>query len=273
MQFDEGILFRSSTTTSAIPSLNAEFTPRPRAIDLSNLPVVGYLDQIIDTVQKNPITIIEAETGSGKSTLVAQALMKAGYKTVVTQPRILAARDLATVVSAVNGTELGDEIGYRSSQERNDSRHTRLLYVTDGLQLVRELFRHAGNRDVLVLDEVHDWNTNIEVLAAWARKEIANGAKFKLVVMSATLDVEKSREFFGGHNQLAPAISVPGRLFQVETQERGQSIEADAIRLLAEGRNVILFQPGKRAIERSIRLIKATGNQCGYFATSCRSND
>lgn len=35
-----------------------------------------------------------------------------------------------------------------------------------------------------MLDEVHEWNENMEVLVAWARKRMNEDPDFKTVVMS-----------------------------------------------------------------------------------------
>lgn len=108
------------------------------------LPTLDFKDAICDAVDRNQVTIITAETGAGKSTQVPQYLAEHGYtRVIVTQPRILAARNLAKRVReewAERNTEDSSEIiGYRTAHERDDSGNTKVLYCTDGLQLVREL--------------------------------------------------------------------------------------------------------------------------------------
>lgn len=61
-----------------------------------DLPILDYKDQILDAVDQNQVTILTAETGAGKSTQVPQYLAEHGYtRVIVTQPRILAARNLS----------------------------------------------------------------------------------------------------------------------------------------------------------------------------------
>ncbi len=218
------------------------------------LPVTAFRDQIIAAVREHPVTIITAETGAGKSTQVPQFLLNEGYGIVVTQPRRLAARTVAARVAQEYGEKLGETIGFRTALERQDSAQTRCLFCTDGLALVRELMGTVGH-DVLILDEVHEWNLNIEVLIAWVKRKIEAGAKFKVVVMSATLEAEKLSEFFGG----APVISVPGRLFPVEVKPQGMSQLADVRDLLLSGRNVLWFQPGKAEITKAIFDLQLLG--------------
>jgi len=217
-----------------------------------NLPVFQFKNEILEAVKNNPVIIITAKTGAGKSTQVPQYLLDEGYNIVVTQPRRLAARTVAQRVAEEYGSELGGIVGFCTAYERQDSRITRCLFATDGLAMVRELMG-AGQHNVLVLDEAHEGNLNIEVLIAWAQHKIEAGADFKVVVMSATMESGKLSEYFGG----ASVIDVPGRLFPVEEREAGNSMEEDVVKLLKEGRNVLVFQPGKKEITDMVSKLKS----------------
>ena len=220
----------------------------------SELPITQYREHIVETVQNNPVTIIVAETGAGKSTQVPQYLLAANHDMVVTQPRRLAARSVARRVAAEMNEELGATIGLRTrdKQDQISSPETRCLFVTDGLALVRELMG-SKQHGVLIIDEVHEWNLNIEVLVAWAKHRIENHAEFKLVLMSATIEADRLSEYFGN----APVITVPGRQYPVKVQQATASdLEGDVIKLLRAGRNVLVFQPGKKEIFTTIENLK-----------------
>ncbi len=224
-------------------------------MEIIKLPIGDYEAVIKTAVFENQVVIITAETGAGKSTQVPLYLLDEGYSMVVTEPRRLAARTLAARVAEEDNSDLGDIIGYRTAHEGNDSPNTKCLFVTDGLALVRELML-LGRHDILVLDEVHEWNTNLEVLVAWVRRSIAAGAKWKVVLMSATVEAEKLSKFFDG----APVITVPGRQFPVEERlPSAKDIAGEAIELLRQGRNVLVFQPGKKEIVETTEAIKASG--------------
>ena len=223
------------------------------------LPVTAFKEEIVKTVAENPVTIITAETGAGKSTQIPKYLGAAGYKVVVTQPRRLAARTVAARVAEELGEKLGSgAVGYHIAGEQVGSLDTRLLFCTDGLALVRELLGQA-QAQVLVLDEVHEWNENMEVLVAWTRRRLREGADFKVVLMSATMEAEKLSAFYDN----APVISVPGRTFPVEERPAGGSLEGDVVSLVKEGRNVLVFQPGKAEISSCVAEIeqRLRGNQ------------
>jgi len=219
------------------------------------LPIANFRDQILATVAGSAVTIVTAETGAGKSTQVPQFLLDAGYNIVVTQPRRLAARTVAARVAFELGEKLGETVGVRTRDDRVDSSSTRCLFCTDGLALVRELMG-VGRHGVLVLDEVHEWNLNIEVLTAWSKLQLGRGANFKVVLMSATLEAEKLAAYFGD----APVIAVPGRTFPVEERRPGRSVVEDAAALLREGRNVLLFQPGKAEIGQAVSELEKSKN-------------
>lgn len=223
-----------------------------------DLPIVDFRQQILDAVDANQVTIVTAETGAGKSTQVPQYLAEHGYaKVIVTQPRILAARNLSKRVREEWAIRTGQDpdtvIGYRTAHERDDDPATVVLYCTDGLQLVREL-TGSGVRDrqVLVLDEVHEWNENMEVLIAWARKRCQEDREFKILIMSATIETDSLAQYF----QTSAVISVPGRSFPV-TRRRGTDVVTEIITKLTTGTsNMLVFVPGKAEIENVTAAIK-----------------
>ena len=218
---------------------------------ITDLPIFDYRDIITETVDANQVTIITAETGAVKSTQVPQYLADHGYtKVIVTQPRILAARNLSRRVreewTERTGADAEYVIGYRTAHERDDAPNTHILYCTDGLQLVREI-TGVGIREnqVLILDEVHEWNENMEVLIAWAKKRCQEDERFKVVIMSATIDTAPLAEFFD-----TPAvITVPGRSYEVK-KRRGNDVIAEILeKLRTTTSNMLVFLPGKAEIQ------------------------
>lgn len=218
---------------------------------IDQLPIAARRHEIVAAVAANQVTIITAETGAGKSTQVPQYLAEAGYqKIIVTQPRILAARNLSDRVrqeySWRQGRDCTEFVSYRTAHERDDTPETVILYCTDGLQLVRELTGSGTvERQILILDEVHEWNENMEVLVAWARKRCLEDANFKVVLMSATIDSTSLAAYYD-----APApLAISGRSFPVE-QRHGSDLIAEIIEISATRTcNMLVFLPGKAEIE------------------------
>ncbi len=220
------------------------------------LPVDEFRQQIETEIASNPVVVLTAETGAGKSTRVPYWLWQAGVKVHVTQPRRIAARALSNYLAHVCQVRWGERIGYQTGLDSNKSPRTELLYLTDGVQMVQEI---QGKReyDVLILDEIHEWNLNQEVLVGLVKKNLDNGyyrrSGKRVVVMSATLKAKQISAFLNH----APVITVPGRGFPVTCQRRHPCFFLpDAANLLESGHNVLIFQPGKQEIEETMQNLK-----------------
>ncbi len=152
------------------------------------------------------------------------------------------------------GKDCTNLVGYRTAHEQDDSPDNVILYCTDGLQLVRELTGNGtNNRQVLVLDEIHEWNENMEVLLAWAKKRCEEEPDFKLVLMSATIEAEDLAAFFGAS---AP-IHVEGRNFPVERRYAKDLVTEIETQLQHSGSNILVFLPGKAEIDQVNEAISA----------------
>lgn len=230
-----------------------------------DLPTKDFYDQIVDSVDRNQATILTAETGAGKSTQVPQYLAEHGYtRVIVTQPRILAARNLSRRVreewSERHAEDASEVIGYRTAHERDDSGRTQILYCTDGLQLVRELTGSGvTEKQVLVLDEVHEWNENMEVLVAWAKRRITEDPHFKVLIMSATLDEKSLAAYF----DTDAVINVPGRYYEVTKRAGRDVLDELFTQLRNPGHNILTFLPGKSEIQDVGDAIAEKAQQAG----------
>ena len=176
----------------------------------------------------------------------------------------MAARNLSLRVreewSVRNHEDSDPYVGYRTAQERDDGPDTRILYCTDGLQLVREITGTGTSaRQVLVLDEVHEWNENMEVLVAWAKKRCQEDPAFKVVIMSATIDTESLAKFFA----TTAVIDVPGRSFGV-TRHRGTDVVSEILNQITTAQsNMLVFLPGKSEIQDTAAAIRIKAQAAG----------
>lgn len=235
------------------------------------LPIDNYIEEIVESVDNNAVTVISAETGSGKSTRVPLILYQAGYnKVICTQPRRLACISLANHVKSLyssmsaqsdscyyEDSEASDDlIGYHTAFETNKTDNTRILYCTDGLALAKlnTLFNDIDSTSVLIIDEVHEWNINIETLIAYANKMLTDSNSVKLVIMSATIDTSIFINFF---NSTVNVINVPSRQYEVKKDFNcKQDYHVLIASMINKGKNVLAFQSGKKEIDETINKVK-----------------
>jgi ATP-dependent helicase HrpB len=236
-----------------------------------NLPVYELRNELIAAWQSDNRLILEAPTGSGKSTQVPQMLLDSGLcpgEIVVLQPRRLAARLLARRVAQERGGAVGGEVGYQVRLESHISAATRIRYVTEGILLRRLLDDpHLNGVSAVIFDEFHERHLYGDITLARAlRLQEMGRPDLRVVVMSATLDAAPLRDY------LAPCreLKSEGRMFPVEiryaakridpTQRPLWEVAADAfegaILSGAEG-DVLLFLPGTYEIARTVEAIKA----------------
>lgn len=221
-------------------------------------PVARYREYILDTVANNLLTIITAKTGTGKSTNIPQFLFESGLydKIVVTQPRIVAARELMKHVSSTIAKQLHDSdhnlVGFETAYEAKYSDDNAIVFVTDGLQVMREILNHGITKDqILVIDEFHERSTNMDTLLA-----IAVEYGIRTVVMSATLDAENlSRHYSEVTKQAVPTIEIPGVTFEV-TESESSDLDKSIIEAAKLGKNILVFLPGRKEINSTMERIR-----------------
>ena len=211
--------------------------------------------------------VIEAPTGSGKSTQVPQMLLEGGSlgergQAVILQPRRIAARMLAKRVAEERGVTLGKEVGYTIRLDDQTSAETRIRFVTEGV-LVRQMISRPRLEGVqaVICDEFHERHLygdltlgRILDLQESARPDLI------LIVMSATLETEKLAERIG-----AEVLRSEGRMFPVEVEYLQQREDLsgsgcaevaarEAERLIRAGKgDVLVFLPGGYEIGRARR--------------------
>lgn len=98
------------------------------------------------------------------------------------------------------------------------SDQTRLIYLTDGM-----LLKEYANDKLLkkyaciILDEIHERSVASDILMSCLRQvqieRNESRRKLKLVLMSATMEIEPLKKFFD-----APAYYIPGRSYNVEVE-------------------------------------------------------
>ena len=112
-------------------------------------------------------------------------------------------------------TERGDDIAHQIRFDSTVSRATKCVFLTEGT-LLRKLADDpdlVDSHDVVIVDEAHERRADVDLLLGLLRGVLARRPSFRLVIMSATMNLELFARYFGG----CPAVEVPGRTFPVET--------------------------------------------------------
>jgi HrpA-like RNA helicase len=181
------------------------------------LPAYQCKDDLVHTINANPIVIITGETGSGKSTQTPQFLLEDSIKSklpfnlVITQPRRISAISLANRVSfEVGDKHIGKLVGYAVKNDRKVSDSTCITYCTTGMLLKwMEQDPNLTFLTHLIVDEVHERTLDSDFLLCLL-KLIKRGS-LKVILMSATLDAKHFSNYFG----CAPIFTLPGNSFTV----------------------------------------------------------
>ena len=190
---------------------------RPSTDMLKSLTIDSHLSSICEYVRANPITIVEAPPGSGKTTRVAPALMEmpftAGKKVYLLQPRRIAAKSVGERIAWEQDSRIGERIGYQVRFDSQVSRDTQLIVATEGV-LLRRLQDDAAISDtnIVLLDEFHERSLDSDLLLGMLRRvQQALRDDLKIVIMSATLDSRLIQSQLGN----APVVRVDSPSFPV----------------------------------------------------------
>ncbi|RPB29152.1 P-loop containing nucleoside triphosphate hydrolase protein, partial [Terfezia boudieri ATCC MYA-4762] len=268
------------------------------------LPIWSYQENLRSALRARDILVMLGETGSGKSTQLVQFLLNEPWMRpdpqhtdskgnviqpciAITQPRRIAATSLAYRVAQELGFQVGEEVGYSIRfDNKSDPYKTRIKFLTDGM-LLREMLDdpELTRYRAVVVDEAHERTVSGDLVLGFlkglVKKAKAGQHNLKVVVMSATVEVEKLAEFFEEQVQdSSPTFEssskrpesnvgicfVAGRQYPVETFYTPTPIEDyvdSALRTTFQIHfaeplpgDILVFLPGQEDIESLERVIK-----------------
>jgi ATP-dependent helicase HrpB len=235
-----------------------------------DLPIYELESAVVARLRAAGRLVVQAPTGSGKSTQLPQMLLRHGFldagQVVVLQPRRLAARLLAKRVAEEVGAPLGATVGYQIRLESRVSEATRIRFVTEGILLRQMSFDPAlRGISVLVFDEFHERHLYGDIsLARALQLQRSVRPDLKLIVMSATLDVAGLRDY------LAPCdvLESQGRTFPVTVEYLPHPVDferepvwevaaRECARVAARSAgDMLVFMPGAYEINRTVQAVQ-----------------
>ena len=253
----------------------------------TELPITERADEIIEALRDHRVLVIAGETGSGKTTQLPKLALAAGCGTRGlighTQPRRIAARSVATRIAEETGGRPGERIGFQTRFEQALGDDNLVKVMTDGI-LLAETRSDPELRayDCLIIDEAHERSLNIDFLIGYLRRLLQRRDDLRVVITSATIDVERFAAHFGGP-EVCPVIEVSGRTHPVEVhwlppdslpeaivEQEGTGSDAGILAAMGEirrlerdgsgtppwARDVLVFLPGEREIRDASRLLR-----------------
>ncbi|XP_034097849.1 ATP-dependent RNA helicase DHX33 [Drosophila albomicans] len=239
--------------------------------DRKALPVYNCRQRILKEVEANDTLLIMGETGSGKTTQIPQFLLQAGYATNgiigITQPRRVAAITIAKRVAQELSCNVGDTVGYTVRFEDTTTERTRIRYLTDGI-LLREAIRDRLLRrySAIMLDEAHERTVNADVLfgivkEAQQERRKHKMAKLKLIITSATMDIDHFGQYFKVKGMYLEGRTHPVRVMHAK-ESQDDYIHAALVTLFDIHRHepinhdVLIFLTGQEEIEALAQQIR-----------------
>ncbi len=236
----------STTGTTTIGGMRLEVP--------AGLPIAERADEIAVALRDHQVVVVAGETGSGKTTQLPKIARLLGRERIVhTQPRRIAARSVAARIAEECEVELGQEVGYAVRFDDRTSEATQVRLVTDGL-LLSEIHHDRDLRryDTVIVDEAHERSLAIDFLLGYLKQLLPRRPDLKVVVTSATIDVQRFSEMFDG----APVVEVSGRTFPVEVRYRPLTDPEEgmldgitsALQELPREGDVLVFLSGEREI-------------------------
>ncbi len=208
--------------------------------DLDPLPVAGALPELADRLRRANLVALSAAPGSGKTSLVAPALVDAdwlaGARIVLLEPRRVAARAAARRMASLHDDRVGGLVGIRTRHDTRVGERTIVEVVTDGV--AARMIQSDPSLDgigLLVFDEIHERHLDADLTLALAldvQRQLR--PDLRILLMSATLDIDRLRRRIG----LEHVVEVDVPTWPVETVHRPptgrEDLTATAARVVAE---------------------------------------
>jgi ATP-dependent helicase HrpB len=209
-------------------------------------------EQVIAALREHPLVLLEAPPGTGKTTGVPPACLKAFNGQVwVLEPRRLAARYAARWVASQMGQAVGEEVGFWVRLERASGPRTRLIYLTQGVFSRCLASGLPDDLEVVILDEFHERNLDNDLALAWLRSQ----SRVKVVIMSASLPEGLAAAL--GH---PPRIITQSRLFPVSIAYDRRDLSEVVPEQSGSG---LVFLPGMGEIRKAQQALEKSARRCG----------
>jgi len=241
--------------------------------------IENYADKIVAVVSSSTTSIVKGPTGCGKSTFIPWLLRD--HRVAIIEPRRIAVTSLYNTLAPHIPT-----LGYKMRFSKKVSPETTMCIYTDGAFLNEMDFLSF---DYVIIDEVHERSVRTDILLSILRESILSGkrdagrsvgaiegddykdktvpappgSKCKLILMSATVDVESLANFFRARTLNIPGKNNPLEIRYLEKPTSDYIVEAymrvkSILKERPEGekKDILVFLPGEEDINDLFVLCK-----------------
>lgn len=236
----------------------------------AGLPVAAAQDELEQAAASGAF-VVTAPPGTGKTTFIPPLIAnRTTGLTLVTQPRRVAVRAAARRIAQLDGTRLGESVGFTVRGQREVTAATRLEMLTPGV-LLRRLLRgpELDGVGAVLIDEVHERSLDTDLLLGMLAEARVLRDDLLVGAMSATLQADQVADLLDG----APVVEIPSALHPLEVQyapPNGPRLDARGVtrdflshiarvavdaRTHADG-DVLVFVPSARDVDEVTRRIR-----------------
>ena len=238
------------------------------------LPAYKHKAEILDTLSENKISWLCGPTGSGKTTQTAQYALERFDRVVVLMPRRVIVDNVTEYVEQSLRGQLGKQypdhlVGKIHGRATEATPDTRLCFMT-AATFTKKLEQLSGDwhdeKTLVLVDEIHEANLEMEFATALAAKSIENTDKWHMAFSSATPDTEVSQAIYEDINgSELPVVTIEGRPHDIDiTEDKVGTVSESYLEYGKDSKKALVFVEGVRSIEETIASIKRhTRHQSG----------
>ncbi len=193
----------------------------------SPLPIDGYLEEILELLEKYQVVIVHGALGCGKTLRLGQALALAEQhrfydspdvpprQTYLTQTRRNALRWNGARICEELGCKPGELAGWHLRGFPTQLSEQTLLHLLMDRSLCNYISENGGALPPgdIIVDEVHENTLDLVLLLGLLKTGLPKSPSTRVILASGTMDTGLFSSFFGN----VPIVTVPGQEYVVTT--------------------------------------------------------
>ena len=189
----------------------------------TNYGVYNNMVPILDSIKKNQVTLVKAGTGTGKTVITPKIALQAfnfQKKVICAVPKQVLTESSAEFAGECLDVTVGDQVGYFYMGSNKTSATSKLIFTTPGsLKSVitrNEDDPYLSEYDCVILDEIHERSVQTDQLLLMMKTILEKRPEFRLILMSATMDLDLFNKYYTSSKITCGEIIVEGISFNVD---------------------------------------------------------